>query len=92
MTASDSTDSPGDRSAPDPIVLASDHRGANLKEELRKRLVEAGHDVRDLGTQGADSVDYPDYAASAARAVSAGEAARTSIPRLLPSVMFSLVM
>jgi glycine hydroxymethyltransferase len=76
MTASESTHSPGDRSAPDPIVLASDHRGANLKQELRKHLVEAGHDVLDLGTQGADSVDYPDYAASAARAVSAGEAAR----------------
>jgi len=59
-----------------PIVLASDHRGASLKQELCKRLAEAGREVRDLGVKGADAVDYPDFAASAARAVSRGEADR----------------
>jgi glycine hydroxymethyltransferase len=62
-----------------PIVLAADHRGASLKEELRKHLVEAGHEVNDLGTQGSDAVDYPDYAAPAARAVSRGRARRAIV-------------
>jgi glycine hydroxymethyltransferase len=60
----------------DPIVMASDHRGSGLKEELRKRLEADGYDVRDFGTQGGESVDYPRFAAPAARAVSEGEAGR----------------
>jgi glycine hydroxymethyltransferase len=59
-----------------PIVMAGDHRGAALKQELRKRLEEAGHEVVDFGTHGSEPVDYPDYAAPAARAVSTGEAER----------------
>jgi glycine hydroxymethyltransferase len=58
----------------DPIILASDHRGVALKDALRKRLEAAGHEVRDLGASGSDSVDYPEFAAPAARAVSSGEA------------------
>jgi glycine hydroxymethyltransferase len=60
----------------DPIVMASDHRGSGLKEALRKRLEAEGHEVRDVGTHGGDSVDYPAYAAPAARAVSEGEVHR----------------
>jgi glycine hydroxymethyltransferase len=60
----------------DPIVLASDHRGAALKQELRKRLEQEGYEVTDYGTHGAESVDYPDYVVPAARAVSQGEAER----------------
>jgi glycine hydroxymethyltransferase len=59
-----------------PIVMAGDHRGAALKQELRKRLEEEGFEVLDYGTHGSEAVDYPDYAAPAARAVSRGEAAR----------------
>jgi len=59
-----------------PIVMAGDHRGASLKQELRKRLEEAGYEVADYGTHGPESVDYPDFAAPAARAVSCGEAQR----------------
>ena len=36
----------------DPIILASDHRGASLKAGLCERLEKAGFDVRDVGTEG----------------------------------------
>ncbi len=58
------------------IALASDHRGANLKAELSKRLEADGFTVRDYGTHGPDAVDYPVFAAPAARAVSSGEVER----------------
>ena len=58
------------------IVMASDHRGAKLKVELSKRLEASGYTIRDYGTHGADSVDYPVFAAPAARAVSSGDAER----------------
>jgi glycine hydroxymethyltransferase len=60
----------------DPIVLASDHRGFALKEALRRRLLAAGHDVRDVGTHSTAAVNYPEFAAPAARAVASGEASR----------------
>jgi glycine hydroxymethyltransferase len=58
------------------IVMASDHRGVSLKDELRKRLEADGYRVRDYGTNTAESVDYPAFAAPAARAVACGEAER----------------
>jgi ribose 5-phosphate isomerase B len=60
----------------DPSVMAADHRGSSLKDELRERLEAEGHVVVDKGTFGEDSVDYPDYAAAAARAVASGEVPR----------------
>jgi len=60
----------------DPIVLGSDHRGRDLKQELGKRLVAAGLEVRDLGADGDQPVDYPRIAVPAARAVSEGQASR----------------
>ncbi len=60
----------------DLIVLASDHRGFPLKQELRRRLEAAGYEVRDVGTHSTESVSYPEFAAPAARAVSNGEASR----------------
>ncbi len=60
----------------DPIVLASDHRGYALKQALKQRLEAAGREVRDVGTHGTASVNYPEFAAPAARAVSSGEASR----------------
>ena len=58
------------------IVMASDHRGAKLKIELSKRLEASGYTIRDYGTHGADSVDYPVFVAPAARAISNGDAER----------------
>ena len=58
------------------IALAADHAGFVLKDELAAFLRDAGHDVRDLGTNSADSVDYPEFGSRLARAIAAGEADR----------------
>ena len=44
------------------ISIASDHAGFELKQVLIAHLRGIGHEVIDLGTHGADSVDYPDFA------------------------------
>ena len=44
------------------IVLASDHAGFKLKEEIKKFLIKKRKKVLDLGTKNTRSVDYPDYA------------------------------
>ena len=44
------------------VVLASDHAGFNLKEEIKKFLIKKRKKVLDLGTENTNSVDYPDYA------------------------------
>ncbi len=58
------------------IALSADHAGFALKDELAAWLKEAGHEVIDLGTNSAESVDYPEYGARLARAVASGEAER----------------
>ena len=44
------------------VVLASDHAGFKLKEEIKKFLIKKKRKVLDLGTANISSVDYPDYA------------------------------
>ena len=44
------------------VVLASDHAGFKLKEEIKKFLTKNRKKVLDLGTKNTNSVDYPDYA------------------------------
>ena len=44
------------------IILASDHAGFKLKEEIKKFLIKKRKKVLDLGTKNTNSVDYPDYA------------------------------
>ena len=44
------------------VVLASDHAGFNLKEEIKKFLIKKRKEVLDLGTKNSQLVDYPDYA------------------------------
>ena len=58
------------------IVIAADHAAVAMKAELAAWLREAGHDVRDLGTDGEASVDYPDYGYILADAIAHGEAER----------------
>ncbi len=58
------------------VSMGTDHGGFELKEELKARLVAAGHDVIDFGTDSEASVDFPDFVAPAARAVAVGEAER----------------
>jgi len=58
------------------ILIASDHAGFELKEQLERALGELGYDVQDLGTDSAESTDYADYAHPLAQQVSAGEVRR----------------
>ena len=44
------------------IVLASDHAGFKLKENIKFYLRKKMNKVIDLGTNSTNSVDYPDYA------------------------------
>ena len=44
------------------VILASDHAGFKLKEEIKKFLIRKRKKVLDLGTKNNSSVDYPDYA------------------------------
>jgi ribose 5-phosphate isomerase B len=59
-----------------PLLVASDHAGFALKEELKKDLASRGIEYRDLGAHSTDSVDYPDYAHQLAGGIERGEAER----------------
>ena len=50
------------KTKPKKIILASDHAGFKLKEEIKKFLIKKRKKVLDLGTKNTNSVDYPDYA------------------------------
>lgn len=41
------------------VVLATDHAGFHLKEEIKAYLEEKGIEVEDVGTHSSDPVDYP---------------------------------
>jgi ribose 5-phosphate isomerase B len=59
------------------LVIASDHAGFPLKEEVRANLGAAGHEVVDLGAYKVDPEDdYPDFALKAGLAIKAGVAPR----------------
>ncbi|MGH7304477.1 MAG: ribose 5-phosphate isomerase B [Candidatus Rokuibacteriota bacterium] len=58
------------------VALGSDHAGFPLKEDIKSWLIGSGYDVVDLGTQSAESVDYPDFAVGVAGAVTAGKVDR----------------
>lgn len=58
------------------LVIAGDHASPALKRNLVAHLRGRGHEVRDLGTDGEASVDYPDFAALACAEVLAGHAER----------------
>ncbi len=55
------------------IALGSDHAGFNYKEQIKNWLIEAGHQVKDFGTDSDKSCDYPDFIRPVALAVAAGE-------------------
>jgi ribose 5-phosphate isomerase B len=59
------------------LVIASDHAGFPLKEEVRDYLGKAGHEVVDLGAFSADLPDdYPDFAEKVGEAIKQGVAPR----------------
>lgn len=51
------------------FVIAADHRGLELKDEVIRFLKSKSFQVEDLGTDSEESVDYPDFAIKAAQAV-----------------------
>lgn len=56
------------------IVIGSDQFGYPLKEDLKRYLVELGHEPVDVGCASADEViDYPDVAVEAAQRIASGE-------------------
>jgi ribose 5-phosphate isomerase B len=59
------------------IGISADHGGYELKEYLKKALVETGYDIIDFGNnQFASEDDYPDFVIPMAMAVSRGEIKR----------------
>ena len=54
------------------VAIGSDHAGFELKNLLRDELVALGDEVKDFGTNSAESMDYPDVAIPLATEVSAG--------------------
>ena len=58
------------------ISIASDHGGYDLKEDLRRWLIEQGHEVEDFGCPSHASCDYADFCEPAARAVAEGKCER----------------
>ena len=58
------------------IAIGADHGGVELKDFLVGYLRDQGAEVRDCGTQGPDSVDYPDYGREVSQHVSSGAAER----------------
>lgn len=55
------------------IGIAADHAGYEMKEVIKTELIAAGYEVRDFGTNSAESMDYPDVAHPLASAVENGE-------------------
>jgi ribose 5-phosphate isomerase B len=55
------------------IAVGSDHRGFGVKAKLIELVRRLGHEVEDVGSFSAESVDYPDVAAIVGQKISAGE-------------------
>lgn len=58
------------------IALGCDHAAFQLKENIKDFLIELGYQIRDLGTSGPGSVDYPDFGIAVGEAVSRGDCDR----------------
>ena len=58
------------------IYLASDHAGTLLKDQICEQLAKIGYEIKDLGANGSESVDYPDFAANLAEAMLQDEGAK----------------
>jgi ribose 5-phosphate isomerase B len=57
-----------------PVAIGADHAGYEYKAFLIDLLQNKGLQVKDFGTYGTNSVDYPDFAHPVANAVESGEA------------------
>lgn len=59
------------------IALGGDHAGLDLKELVKRQLLDSGHDVLDKGAyEYVATDDYPDFSLAVAQSVASGEADR----------------
>jgi ribose 5-phosphate isomerase B len=58
------------------VAIAADHAGFALKQKIIPDLRSHGHEVKDLGTNSPEPVDYPDVAGWVAGAVLSGAVER----------------
>ncbi|NQU65106.1 MAG: ribose 5-phosphate isomerase B [SAR324 cluster bacterium] len=58
------------------IILGSDHGGFDLKEQLKKILVENSFEITDVGCFDTSSVHYPEIAQLVSKKISSGEFTR----------------
>jgi ribose 5-phosphate isomerase B len=63
------------KAPPGTLAIASDHAGFEIKAAMLEHAQKLGWTVRDLGTNSAQSVDYPDFAYAVARLVASGDVA-----------------
>ncbi len=55
------------------IAIGSDHGGYQLKEVVKKHLLDKNIDVKDFGTYSEDSCDYPEFGQAVGEAVAGGQ-------------------
>ena len=58
------------------IVLANDHVGLAMKQDIATFIQDLGHEIIDIGTHSSNKAEYPIYGRMAAEAVASGEADR----------------
>ena len=58
------------------IAVGFDHGGFPLKQTVLDTVRAAGHEPLDMGTDSAESVDFPDFTEKVGRAIQNGEAER----------------
>ena len=58
------------------IAVACDHGGFPHKASVIETILQAGHEVLDLGTNSTSPVDYPDYAEAVGKAIQQRKADR----------------
>ncbi len=58
------------------VALGADHGGFEMKEMLKVDLKALGFEIKDVGTNSKEAVDYPDFAHAVAQLVGTGQAWR----------------
>ena len=56
------------------IAVGNDHTALDMKKAIKEHLEKKGYEVLDLGTNLAESCDYPVYGEKVGKAVAAGDA------------------
>ncbi len=74
MTDTTGNQAPTENQKTTRIAIGADHGGYEVKHAIRESLKAKGYIVHDLGTNSAESVDYPDFAGHVCHEVLSGEA------------------